>query len=127
MENTPEDYDEKTLPRKKLEIVAVSDTHGSVHPFQKLWQLKGDIFIHAGDFTDYGEEKDFLNFFKILDRLNFKHKIVIAGNHEISLDNGCVTNKKREIYLHKHPCSLSRQHILGELKKRCIYLEHEAV
>ena len=57
--------------------------------------MKGDIFIHAGDFTDYGREEDFKKFFKYLDKLNFKHKIVISGNHEISLDNGCILNKKK--------------------------------
>jgi len=48
--------------------------------------MSGDIFIHAGDFTDYGREEDFTNFFSKLERLKFKHKIVIAGNHEISLE-----------------------------------------
>lgn len=46
-------------------------------------------------------------FFKYLDKLvNFRYKIVIAGNHEISMDNGCVTQKKKEIYLKKYPCSV---------------------
>jgi len=43
--------------------------------------MTGDIFIHGGDFTDYGEEEHFLAFFRFLDKLKFKHKIVISGNH----------------------------------------------
>ena len=46
-----------------------------------IFKMKGDIFIHAGDFTDYGIESNFWEFFKLLERLDFKHKIVIAGNH----------------------------------------------
>ena len=95
--------------KKKLSIILVSDTHGESKPFREILQMKGDIFIHAGDFTDYGEEQDFFNFFKILDKLNFKHKIVIAGNHEISLDNGCITNKKKEVYLHKYKCKVKNK------------------
>lgn len=92
--------------KKKLEIVIVSDTHGDFKPFKQLLNMKGDIFIHAGDFTEYGREEDFVNFFRKLDRLNFKHKIVIAGNHEISLDNGCITKKKKEIYLNRYKCKV---------------------
>lgn len=44
--------------------------------------MKGDIFIHAGDFTDYGIEEDFIKFFAFLDKLTtFKYKIVTGGNH----------------------------------------------
>jgi 3',5'-cyclic AMP phosphodiesterase CpdA len=68
--------------------------------------MSGDIFIHAGDFTNYGTEKDFLRFFAFLDRLNFRHKIVISGNHEIVLDNGCINPQRRAQYLAKYPCSV---------------------
>ena len=73
--------DEPLIP-KKLKIVVVSDTHGSLSQLKKTVGLKGDIFIHAGDFTDYGIESDFLSFFEYLDRLvGFRYKIVIGGNH----------------------------------------------
>lgn len=68
--------------------------------------MTGDIFIHAGDFTDYGKEADFLAFFKYLERLNFRYKIVISGNHEIILDNGCIKPIKKQIYLKQNPCSV---------------------
>lgn len=42
--------------RKKLDIVLVSDTHGSYKQLEKIAKLSGDIFIHAGDFTDYGRD-----------------------------------------------------------------------
>ena len=57
---------QKPKERKKLNIVLVSDTHGDYKQLNKIAQMSGDIFIHAGDFTDYGKEKDFKNFFKYL-------------------------------------------------------------
>ena len=60
-----------------------------------MWKLTssadGDILIHSGDFaqrmkTEGFEEKmeDFNNF---LGALPHKHKIFVAGNHEIALNN----------------------------------------
>jgi hypothetical protein len=45
----------------------------------KIYGMKGDIFIHGGDFTGYGNDKHFEQFFNFLEKLNFTHKIVIAG------------------------------------------------
>lgn len=42
----------------------------------------------------------------MLDKINFKHKIVIAGNHEIMLDNGSMDQNKRKKCLEKYPCSV---------------------
>lgn len=90
--------------RKKLSVVVLSDTHGDLKQLKKVAELSGDIFIHAGDFTYYGREKDFHFFFKYLEKLNFRYKIVISGNHEIALDNGCIPPQRREQYLAKYPC-----------------------
>jgi len=86
----------------------VSDTHGEYQELNRIYALmKGDIFIHAGDFTDYGREEDFIKFYDYLDNLkNFRYKIVIAGNHEISLDNGCILKRKKEIYLNQNKCKV---------------------
>ena len=47
-----------------------------------------DILIHAGDFTRTGSIKEVDEFSKFLASLtNIKHKIVIAGNHEVSFDD----------------------------------------
>ncbi len=42
----------------------------------------GDVFIHAGDFTNVGSIKDVTNFSKFLKKLDdkFSYKIVIAGS-----------------------------------------------
>ena len=63
----------------KIRIVIISDTHG------KEFDLKlpqGDILIHAGDMTNNGTIEDVVYFANWLQRQSFKHKIVIAGNHD---------------------------------------------
>lgn len=58
---------------------------------------KGDILIHAGDFTNMGSIEDverFSEFLKTLDN-HFKYKVVIAGNHELSFDPDSDTQRLR--------------------------------
>lgn len=57
----------------------MSDTHGR---HRNVRVPPGDILIHAGDFTHFGKDKDVRDFNNWLGELEFKHKIVINGNHE---------------------------------------------
>lgn len=67
-----------------MKVVCVSDTHG-LHD-DALQVPDGDVFVHAGDFTDTGERSEVLAFNEFLGRLPHRYKIVIAGNHESSFD-----------------------------------------
>ncbi|XP_011703889.1 PREDICTED: UPF0046 protein C25E10.12 isoform X4 [Wasmannia auropunctata] len=76
-------------PSDKLRVVCMSDTH-SLTPFIKFDVPAGDVFIHAGDFTKCGSLQEVVEFNnwigKLYRNLPHKHKIVIAGNHELSFD-----------------------------------------
>lgn len=67
-----------------MEFVVLSDTH---RRHRKLRNLpKADVIIHAGDISSKGtaeEVGDFLNWFS---RLDYEHKIFIAGNHDFLLE-----------------------------------------
>lgn len=63
-----------------MRIIAVSDTHNEHY---KVDIPPGDVFIHCGDFTADGTEKEVFSFCRWLGRLDFKHKIIIAGNHDM--------------------------------------------
>ncbi len=66
-----------------MRIVCISDTHGM------LGQVKvpdGDVLIHAGDFTMFGQGKQIKRFRKDIEALPHEHKIVIAGNHDIKFE-----------------------------------------
>lgn len=106
-------------PRKKLSVMLVSDTHGSYKQLHRVMKMSGDIFVHAGDFTHYGCEEDFHAFFKFLEQLKFRYKIVVSGNHEIVLDNGCIPPKRREQYLAKYPCSV-KSFLLSSAEKQLL-------
>lgn len=82
-------YDVNELPEQEVgskRLVLVSDTHDR---YRCLSLPKGDIFIHAGDILmtarklspTRGEEK-LADFNDWLSTLNFKDKLVIAGNHD---------------------------------------------
>lgn len=71
-----------------MKIIAISDTHGQ-HQHLDLAKYEADVLIHAGDWTrghDVGllETEEFMKWFS---EQPFKHKICIAGNHEVSVED----------------------------------------
>jgi Icc-related predicted phosphoesterase len=87
-----------------VRIVAIGDTHG-LH--EGLQVPEGDILIHAGDLTAYGELGQVRAFDALLGELPHRHKVVIAGNHDF-----CFERQPRE----------ARATLTN-----CIYLQDEAV
>ena len=76
----------KIDPQKggKIRIVCISDTHSSVEMARPPFEVpNGDILIHAGDFTEHGKIGNVEGFDRWLGSLPHKHKIVVAGNHEV--------------------------------------------
>jgi len=69
----------------KIRFVCISDTH-SLTSHLKRTIPEGDVLIHAGDFTRCGHLQEVKEFNTWLGTLPHKHKIVIAGNHELSFD-----------------------------------------
>lgn len=72
--------------QKTIRIFATSDTHDNHHKFDFKNLPEADIFIHAGDFTKFSRRSELEDFRKFLKLLPYKHKIVIAGNHDFALD-----------------------------------------
>lgn len=64
-------------------IVCISDTHTEHY---KLKVPDGDILIHAGDFTNRGEQQDIINFANWLRVQPHSRKIVVPGNHDIMFE-----------------------------------------
>jgi Icc-related predicted phosphoesterase len=67
-----------------MKLTFISDTH-SVH--EKLKLKEGDILFHCGDMTKRGELFEVDNVAHYLARQPFKHKVVIAGNHDFCFEN----------------------------------------
>lgn len=62
-----------------MKFVAIADTHGK---HKDLTIPSGDMLIHAGDISMKGDEDEIIDFLNWFDEQNFKHKILIAGNHD---------------------------------------------
>lgn len=69
-----------TLPR----IVLTSDTHNML---SKVSVPYADILIHCGDMTGRGQFQELSKFNYEISQLPHKHKLVIAGNHDLGLEN----------------------------------------
>eukprot|EP00854_Cymbomonas_tetramitiformis_P017349 gene17349-20646_t len=82
------EYAVETRELLGYKVVCISDTHG-LH--RSLNVPDGDILIHAGDFTKFGEKNDAVDFNEWLGTLPHLHKVVVNGNHESN------ANWKREV------------------------------
>jgi len=91
-----------------MKLVMTSDTHTRHRKIRNL--PEGDIFIHAGDFSNIGtlEPHILKDFNDWLGDLPYAHKIVICGNHELGFD------------------SLPKQSV-QDMLSNCIYLDQDSV
>lgn len=63
-----------------MKFTVISDTHG-LH--EQLGALpSGDVIIHAGDFCHFGGAAHRTHFLSWFADLNYRYKILIAGNHD---------------------------------------------
>lgn len=114
----------KTPSPRHLRCVCISDTHGA---HDSLVLPSGDVLLHAGDFTEAGEVEQIRSFCEWLEAQPFEHKIVVAGNHDITLDapyyqrSGYLRYHKRR-GIEPYDCEEARQ----LLQAACTYLENES-
>lgn len=71
-------------------IVSISDTHNML---DQVDIPDGDILIHAGDATMGGRYSEVAKFLDQFEALPHKHKIFIAGNHDIIFEKYPTTAK----------------------------------
>lgn len=70
--------------QKTLKVVCISDTHEQLG---NVTIPDGDVLIHAGDFTNNGGQEQLELFNSQMAKQPHKHKLVIAGNHELGFDS----------------------------------------
>eukprot|EP00929_Paragymnodinium_shiwhaense_P113855 TRINITY_DN82144_c0_g1_i1.p1 TRINITY_DN82144_c0_g1~~TRINITY_DN82144_c0_g1_i1.p1 ORF type:complete len:338 (-),score=29.56 TRINITY_DN82144_c0_g1_i1:39-1052(-) len=123
-----EDSDDGNDNVHRVRCVAISDTH-SQH-----WELKvppGDILLHAGDFSMYGEAEEVADFNAWLGTLPHKHKIVIAGNHDFTFDEDWCEQPENAAFWGKGVGQDLGDHDTREQIRRlltnCTYIQDELV
>lgn len=72
-----------------MKALVISDTHGLHKRWEELFPIPNDIdlIIHGGDLTNVGTIKNFEEFLGWFNGLPVEHKVMIAGNHDLGLDN----------------------------------------
>lgn len=105
-----------------VRIVCISDTHNA---HDGLTIPECDVLIHGGDFTDVGSRQDVLAFADWLEKqTQCKHRVVIAGNHDLSLDAASYeVNYKRFNHSEKY----DTEKLVQRMREVCHYLDHEPV
>jgi len=76
-----------------VRVVMISDTHGKHREIRRI--PAGDVLIHAGDITASGELKQLRDFEKWMGTLPHPHKVVIAGNHDKTLDKAWAAREEQ--------------------------------
>jgi Icc-related predicted phosphoesterase len=96
-----------------MKIICISDTH-NLHKNLKV--PNGDILIHAGDMTCVGEIDEIKEFNEWLGTLPHRHKIVIAGNHDLHFEEESTKAKSlitNAIYLQDSEITIEGLKIWG--------------
>jgi len=116
--------DNNTEFKKSIKITCISDTHTKTND---LILPEGDILIHCGDFTRIGRKKEIMQFNEFMKNQKFKHKMVIAGNHDLVFDSDNY-DYLVNIYKDKYKKGeLVTYEEARNLLKDCIYLENSGI
>lgn len=66
-----------------MKIVHISDTHMR---HKSMVLPDGDVLVHSGDATHVGSHSQMTDFSEWFNALEYEHKIIIPGNHELVTD-----------------------------------------
>lgn len=96
--------------------------HGRI---DKRHLVEADVLLHAGDFTNTGEVEQVKSFSEWLRDYPATHKVVIAGNHDVTFDEAHYSKSWK-----RYHASMGKPYSCAEARAaltNCIYLEDEAV
>lgn len=71
-----------------IRFICISDTHNR-HAEISFDGLDGDVLLHTGDWSEKGTVEETRSFIQWLAAQPFRHKVLIAGNHDIGMDDQC--------------------------------------
>ncbi|RDW83418.1 metallo-dependent phosphatase-2 [Coleophoma crateriformis] len=109
---------------RRTRFVCVSDTHNAT-PNGAFKLPKGDVLIHAGDLTNQGSYSELQKTIRWIEDADFEAKIVIAGNHDITLDSGFYA--QYGLYFHNQdPQDTSKCQTLLENSSSITWLKHDS-
>lgn len=96
----------------KTRILILSDTHSV-----ELADLpKADVVLHCGDLTENGVPEDYEKALRMLERTNAELKLVIAGNHHLTLDRKFFESKGGDMNEHHRALNLWHGSLATEMQ-----------
>ncbi|RMJ17438.1 hypothetical protein CDV36_002860 [Fusarium kuroshium] len=105
-------------PSNPLRVVCISDTHNT-RPILP----RGDLLIHAGDLTENGSFEEVQAGLKWLSDQPHRYKVLIAGNHDVLLDEAFLTKYPERRYgQHKTKADLDWGSVIY-LEDSCVTLD----
>lgn len=117
----------------KTRICIISDTHNRVPAPAETSNLlyrepfpEADILIHCGDITSVGHETEYQKVLNFLKTAKAELKLVIAGNHDITLHEELYMESLKKKHRNKpEDCERIREMWCGEEARACgiVYLE----
>ncbi|THU83279.1 Metallo-dependent phosphatase [Dendrothele bispora CBS 962.96] len=105
---------------KWTRFVCISDTHSHAFPVPD-----GDVLLHSGDLTNTGTVKDFEKTMDWICSLKHGLKIIIAGNHDLTLHTGWYDNNWSRWHKKPKPLEPIMQLLTGPRAKgaNVVYLQ----
>ncbi|KAJ5345829.1 hypothetical protein N7452_003833 [Penicillium brevicompactum] len=77
---------EKTAPTAKTRFLVLSDTHGLDTLPEIVSHQYADVVLHCGDLTTESKIEEFKASIRLIQALNAPLKLIIAGNHDFTMD-----------------------------------------
>ncbi|OCL08398.1 Metallo-dependent phosphatase [Glonium stellatum] len=105
---------------RKTRFVCISDTHNQTPKLPR-----GDVLVHAGDLSNQGSISELRKTVAWLEKADFEAKIVIAGNHDITLDSQFY-EKHWSLFHNQHRQDPGACQRLFIDSSSITYLKHEA-
>jgi len=110
-------------PAGWVRFVCFSDTHGLHEQIAAEYCPQADVLLHAGDFTNTGELEQVKSLVNWLQRYPATHKVVIAGNHDVTFEPSYYERMSWRYHPQPYRCSEVRAALLES--KACVYLEDQ--
>lgn len=106
--------------KRRTRFVCISDTHNC-----NVKLPKGDVLIHCGDLTNQGSFTELSKQIEWLEKADFELKIIVAGNHDLTLDHHFFADVGRRFHNNVTQDPVACEALIMEART-LTYLRHES-
>jgi predicted phosphohydrolase len=98
------------VPKVRTRLLIISDTHGENFSSENSPDQRVDVALHCGDLTDGSKLEEFHSALEMLKSIDAPLKLVIAGNHDFTMDIDAFQAKVAEAVPHLNPRLVTREY-----------------